>query len=71
MKLTEEQIEQVVNSICDSIDDHVGDILWDTTMYTLDADDVEYEDVMDISDDQCEELITKIKLQFAPKSTLK
>ena len=71
MKLTEEQIEQVVDSICDSIDDHVGDILWDTIMYTLDADDVEYEDVMDISDDQCEELITKIKLQFAPKSTLK
>ena len=71
MKLTETQIEQIVDSICDSIDDHVGDILWDTIMYTLDNDGVEYEDVMDISDEQCEELIGKIKLQFAPKSTLK
>ena len=71
MKLTEAQIEQIVDSICDSIDDHVGDILWDTIMHTLDAGDVEYEDVMDISDEQFEELIGKIKLLFAPKSTLK
>ena len=67
MKLTAEHIEQIASYMADSLEDHLDTAFWDGSALVLDDLDVDYEDIGDISDEDCEAIVLETRLMFAPK----
>ena len=68
MKLTEEHIEQIASYMADSLEDHLDNVFWDGIAHVLDEYDIEYDDIGDISDEDCEAIVNQARLFFAPKN---
>ena len=70
MKLEEEHIEQIASYMADSLEDHLDNVFWDGIARVLDEFDIDYEDIGDISDEDCEAIVQEARLLFAPKNDL-
>ena len=70
MKLEAEHIEQIAAYMADSLEDHLDIVFWDGIARVLDEFDVDYEDIGDISDEDCEAIVNYTRLMFAPKADL-
>jgi len=70
MKLEAEHIEQIAAYMADSLEDHLDIVFWDGIARVLDDFDVDYEDIGDISDEDCEAIVNYTRLMFAPKADL-
>tara|TARA_R110002020_G_scaffold53123_3_gene148958 strand:+ start:561 stop:770 length:210 start_codon:yes stop_codon:yes gene_type:complete len=68
MKLTKENIEQIASYMNDSLEDHLDNIFWDGISRVLDECDIEYDDIGDISDEDCEAIVQEARLMFSPKN---
>jgi hypothetical protein len=71
MKLTEEHIEQIASYMADSLEDHLDNVFWDGVARVLDEFEIEYDDIGDISDEDCEAIVKQARLFFAPKNDSK
>ena len=70
MKLEAEHIEQIASYMADSLEDHLDIVFWDSIATVLDEFDIDYEDIGDISDEDCEAIVNYTRLMFAPKADL-
>ena len=70
MKLEAEHIEQIASYMAGSLEDHLDIVFWDSITRVLDDFDVDYEDIGDISDEDCEAIVNYTRLMFAPKADL-
>lgn len=68
MKLEAEHIEQIASYIADSLEDHLDIVFWDSIAYVLDEFDVDYEDIGDISDEDCQAIVNEARILFSPKN---
>jgi hypothetical protein len=68
MKLEAEHIEQIASYMADSLEDHLDIVFWDGIARVLDDFDIDYEDIGDISDEDCEAIVLETRLMFAPKN---
>tara|TARA_R100000458_G_C8099150_1_gene126559 strand:- start:99 stop:314 length:216 start_codon:yes stop_codon:yes gene_type:complete len=68
MKLTEEHIEQIASYMADDLEDYLDTTFWDSIATVLVEYDIEYDDIGDISDEDCEAIVTQARLMFAPKN---
>ena len=68
MKLTEEHIEQIASYMADSLEDHLDTVFWDGISRVLDEFDINYEDIGDISDEDCEAIVQETRILFSPKN---
>tara|TARA_R100000734_G_C3258176_1_gene57649 strand:+ start:265 stop:474 length:210 start_codon:yes stop_codon:yes gene_type:complete len=68
MKLTEENIEQIASYMADDLEDHLDNIFWDGITRVLQEYGVEFDDVNDISDEDCEAIVLQTRIMFAPKN---
>ena len=68
MKLEAEHIEQIASYMADSLEDHLDIVFWDSIATVLDEFDIDYEDIGDISDEDCEAIVQETRLLFAPKN---
>ena len=48
--------------------DHLDIVFWDGIAQVLDEFDIDYEDIGDISDEDCEAIVLETRLMFAPKN---
>ena len=70
MKLEAEHIEQIASYMADSLEDHLDIVFWDGIARVLDEFDIEYEDIGDISDEDCEAIVHETRILFSPKNDL-
>ena len=70
MKLEAEHIEQIASYMADSLEDHLDIVFWDSIATVLDEFDIDYEDIGDISDEDCEAIVNYTRLMFSPKADL-
>ena len=70
MKLEAEHIEQIASYMADGLEDHLDIVFWDSIATVLDEFDIDYEDIGDISDEDCEAIVNYTRLMFAPKADL-
>ncbi len=70
MKLEAKHIEQIASYMADSLEDHLDIVFWDGIARVLDEFDIDYEDIGDISDEDCEAIVNYTRLMFAPKADL-
>ena len=70
MKLEAEHIEQIASYMADDLEDHLGIIFFDSIARVLDEFNVDYEDIGDISDDDCEAIVNETRILFSPKNDL-
>ena len=70
MKLEPEQIEAIAKYMADDLEDHLDIIFWDSITRVLDEFDIDYEDIFDISDEDCEAIIHETRILFSPKNDL-
>ena len=68
MKLEAEHIEQIASYMADSLEDHLDIVFWDSIATVLDEFDIDYEDIGDISDEDCEAIVQETRLLFGPKN---
>ena len=68
MKVTEEHIEQIASYMADDLEDYLDTVFWDSIATVLVEYDIEYDDIGDISDEDCEAIVTQARLFFAPKN---
>ena len=68
MKLEPEHIEAIASYMADDLEDHLDIIFWDSITRVLDEFDIDYEDIFDISDEDCEAIIQETRLLFGPKN---
>ena len=68
MKLEAEHIEQIASYMADSLEDHLDITFWDSIATVLDEFDIDYEDIGDISDEDCEAIVQETRLLFGPKN---
>ena len=68
MKLETEHIEQIASYMADSLEDHLDNVFWDGIARVLDEFDIDYEDIGDISDEDCEAIVNETRILFAPKN---
>ena len=68
MKLEAEHIEQIASYMADGLEDHLDIVFWDSIATVLNEFDIDYEDVGDISDEDCEAIVQETRLLFAPKN---
>ena len=68
MKLEAEHIEQIASYMADSLEDHLDIVFWDSIATVLDEFDIEYNDIGDISDEDCEAIVQETRLLFGPKN---
>jgi hypothetical protein len=71
MKLTKEHIEQIASYMADDLEDYLDTTFWDGIARVLDECDIEYDDIGDISDEDCEAIVRETRLMFAPKNDSK
>ena len=70
MKLEAEHIEQIASYMADSLEDHLDIVFWDSIATVLDEFDIDYEDIGDISDEDCAAIVNYTRVMFAPKADL-
>ena len=70
MKLEAEHIEQIASYMADSLEDHLDIVFWDSIATVLDEFDIDYEDIGDISDEDCEAIVNETRILFSPKNDL-
>mgnify|MGYP003132388138 FL=1 len=70
MKLEAEHIEAIAGYMADSLEDHLDIVFWDGIARVLDEFNIDYEDIGDISDEDCEAIVNYTRLMFAPKADL-
>ena len=70
MKLEAEHVEQIASYMADDLEDHLNIIFFDSIARVLDEFDVDYEDIGDISDEDCDAIVNETRLMFAPKNDL-
>ena len=70
MKLEAEHIEAIAMYMADDLEDHLDIVFWDGIARVLDEFDIDYEDIGDISDEDCEAIVNYTRLMFAPKADL-
>ena len=68
MKLEAEHIEQIASYMADSLEDHLDIVFWDGIACVLDEFDIEYDDIGEISDEDCDAIVNETRLMFAPKN---
>jgi len=68
MKLEAEHIEQIASYMADSLEDHLDTVFWDGIARVLDEFSIDYEDIGDISDEDCEAIVQETRLLFGPKN---
>ena len=68
MKLETEHIEQIASYMADSLEDHLDIVFWDGIARVLDEFSIDYEDIGDISDEDCEAIVQETRLLFGPKN---
>ena len=68
MKLEPEHIEKIASYMADSVEDHLDIVFWDSIATVLDEFDIDYEDIGDISDEDCEAIVQETRLLFGPKN---
>ena len=68
MKLEAEHIEAIAMYMADDLEDHLDIVFWDGIARVLDEFDIDYEDIGDISDEDCEAIVNETRLMFAPKN---
>lgn len=68
MKLEAKHIEQIAAYMADSLEDHLDIVFWDSIAYVLDEFDIDYEDIGDISDEDCEAIVQEARVLFSPKN---
>ena len=68
MKLEAEHIEQIASYMADGLEDHLDIVFWDSIATVLDEFDIDYEDIGDISDEDCEAIVQETRLLFGPKN---
>ena len=67
MKLEQEHIEAIASYMADSLEDHLDITFWDSIATVLDEFDIDYEDIGDISDEDCEAIVTETRWLFSSK----
>ena len=70
MKLEAEHIEQIASYMADSLEDHLDIVFWDSIATVLDEFEIDYEDIGDISDEDCEAIVQEARILFGPKNDL-
>jgi hypothetical protein len=70
MKLETEHIEAIAGYMADSLEDHLDIVFWDSIATVLDEFDIDYEDIGDISDEDCEAIVQEARILFGPKNDL-
>ena len=70
MKLEAEHIEAIAGYMADSLEDHLDIVFWDSIATVLDEFDIDYEDIGDISDEDCEAIVQEARILFGPKNDL-
>lgn len=68
MKLKAEHIEAIAGYMADSLEDHLDIVFWDSIATVLDEFDIDYEDIGDISDEDCEAIVQEARILFGPKN---
>lgn len=68
MKLEAEHIEAIAGYMADSLEDHLDIVFWDGIARVLDEFNIDYEDIGDISDEDCEAIVQETRLLFGPKN---
>ena len=68
MKLEAEHIEQIASYMADSLEDHLDIVFFDGIARALDEFDIEYDDIGEISDEDCDAIVQETRLMFAPKN---
>ena len=68
MKLEPEHIEAIAGYMADSLEDHLDIVFWDGIARVLDEFDIEYEDIGDIYDEDCEAIVQEARILFGPKN---
>lgn len=68
MKLEAKHIEQIASYIADSLEDHLDIVFWDSIAHVLDEFDIDYNDIGDISDEDCEAIVLEARILFSPKN---
>ena len=68
MKLEAEHIEQIASYMADSLEDHLDTVFWDGIARVLDEFSIDYEDIGDISDEDCEAIVNETRILFSPKN---
>ena len=64
MKLEAEHIEQIASYMADSLEDHLDIVFWDGIARVLDEFSIDYEDIGDISDEDCEAIVSETRILF-------
>ena len=70
MKLEAEHIEAIAKYMADDLEDHLDIIFWDSITRVLDDFEIDYEDIFDISDEDCEAIVNETRILFSPKNDL-
>tara|TARA_B100001093_G_scaffold449735_1_gene456079 strand:- start:25 stop:240 length:216 start_codon:yes stop_codon:yes gene_type:complete len=68
MKLETEHIEQIAQYMADDLEDHLNIIFWDGITRVLDELEIDYEDIGEISDEDCEAIVNETRILFSPKN---
>ena len=68
MKLETEHIEQIAQYMADDLEDHLDIIFWDGITRVLDEIEIDYEDIGEISDEDCEAIVNETRILFSPKN---
>jgi hypothetical protein len=68
MKLETEHIEAIAGYMADSLEDHLDIVFWDGIARVLDEFDIEYNDIGEISDEDCEAIVQETRILFGPKN---
>ena len=68
MKLEAEHIEQIASYMADSLEDYLDIVFWDGIARVLDEFSIDYEDIGDISDEDCEAIVNETRILFSPKN---
>lgn len=68
MKLEAEHIEQIASYMADDLEDHLNIIFFDSIARVLDEFDIEYDDIGEISDEDCDAIVNETRILFSPKN---
>ena len=63
--LQAKHIEQIAAYMTDSLEDHLDIVFWDSIARVLDELDIDYEDISDISDEDCEAIVGETRRLFS------
>lgn len=64
MKLEAEHIEAIAMYMADDLEDHLDIVFWDGIARVLDEFDIDYEDIFDISNEDCQAIVSETRILF-------